>query len=157
MSQTRVVTGNRVGRLAELRIGCSAVIFDETRQKMLLTRRTDNGLWCLPGGGMDPGENAEETCIREVYEETGLQVQVVRLIGVYSSPDFLVEYPDGNRVQGVALNFEARVMKGRPRISAETTDLNYFLPEEMQKLVVMPNQKQRIEDAFHYQEAAYIR
>ena len=143
--------------MAELRAGCSAVIFDNTRQKMLLTRRTDNGMWCLPGGGMDPGENAEETCVREVYEETGLHIQVVRLIGVYSSPDFMIEYPDGNRVQGVALNFEGRVLSGQPRISTETTDLGYFSLAEMQGMVVMSNQKQRIEDAFHYQEAAYIR
>ena len=157
MTQTKIVTGNRVGRMAELRAGCCAVIFDDTRQKVLLTRRTDNGMWCLPGGGMDPGESAEETCVREVYEETGLQVQVVRLIGVYTSPDFMIEYPDGNRVQGVAMNFEVRVLSGQPRISAETTDLNYFSLAEMQGMVVMSNQKQRIEDAFHYQEAAYIR
>ena len=53
--------GDRIGKMAKLRVGASAIIFDETREKILITRRTDNGLWCLPGGGMDPGESVMET------------------------------------------------------------------------------------------------
>ena len=47
----------------------SAVIFGKESERVLLTRRTDNGLWCLPGGGMDAGESATEACVREVFEE----------------------------------------------------------------------------------------
>jgi len=64
----KLVHGERVGRQARLRPGASAIIFDSSRQKVLLTRRSDNGRWCLPGGGMDPGESAEETCVREARE-----------------------------------------------------------------------------------------
>jgi uncharacterized protein (TIGR00299 family) protein len=56
------------------------LIFDEAIEKILMTQRSDNIRWCLPGGGMDPGESASETCIREVMEETGLEVRVIRLI-----------------------------------------------------------------------------
>lgn len=157
MTKTKIVTGERVGKLAALRPGCSAVIFDDTGKKILLTRRSDNGQWCLPGGGMDPGESAEEACIREVYEETGLRVAVVRLIGIYTSPNFRIDYPDGNKVQGVALNFEVRVAAGQPRTSEETTGFGYFSQEEMAKMDVVTNHLQRIEDAFHPQEAAFIR
>ena len=92
---SNLIRGKRVGRQAKLRPGASAIIFDDARQRVLLTRRSDNGRWCLPGGGMDPGESVEETCIREVSEETGLDVQVTRLVGVYTSPDIKVEYADG--------------------------------------------------------------
>ena len=64
--------GDRIGKTAKLRIGCTAVVFDASGAQVLLTQRTDNGRWCLPGGGMDPGESAVEACVREVWEETGL-------------------------------------------------------------------------------------
>ena len=83
--------GDRIGKEGVLRVGASALIFDEAREKILMTQRSDNGRWCLPGGGMDPGESASETCIREVMEETGLQIRVTRLIGVYTTPDMLIE------------------------------------------------------------------
>ena len=88
----KLIQGERVGLQARLRPGASATIFDDARQKVLLTRRSDNGRWCLPGGGMDPGESAEETCVREALEETGLNVQVTKLVGVYTSPHIMVEY-----------------------------------------------------------------
>lgn len=66
----QIIYGERAGRLGRLAVGCSATIFDETRQKVFLTRRSDNGKWCLPGGQMEPGESAVEACQREVAEET---------------------------------------------------------------------------------------
>jgi 8-oxo-dGTP pyrophosphatase MutT (NUDIX family) len=133
------------------------VIFDETRQKVLLTRRTDNGQWCLPGGGMDPGENAQENCEREVLEETGLQVRVVRLIGIYTSPDYLVEYADGNLVQVAALCFEAEVTGGELGLSNETTDYGYFTLGEIENLDMLKHQVIRIQDALSGRTEAYIR
>jgi 8-oxo-dGTP pyrophosphatase MutT (NUDIX family) len=67
----RIRMGERIGRLGQLRVGCVVVVFDATRERMLLTRRTDNGRWCLPGGGMDAGESIAEACLRELEEETG--------------------------------------------------------------------------------------
>ena len=84
---TKILYGTRLGKNGELRVGCSATIFDKSHQKVLLTRRLDNGLWCLPGGHMESGESVEECCMREVFEETGLQVRVKRLPGVYSDPN----------------------------------------------------------------------
>ena len=54
----KIITGHRIGQDGTIRVGCSAVIFDENREKILLTRREDNNQWCLPGGGMEPGESA---------------------------------------------------------------------------------------------------
>lgn len=153
----QLLYGERIGKTAKLTPGCSAMIFDDTRQKILLTRRTDNGRWCLPGGAMDAGESTAETCIREVYEETGLQVEIVRLIGVYSTPHRIVEYADGNRKQMIALSFEARVIGGALGLSDETTDVGYFNLAEIEAMDVMEHHIERIQDALANQAAAFVR
>ncbi len=58
---TTIHYGERIGCEGNIRLGCSAIILDETRQKVLLTERADNKQWCLPSGGVDPGEFVEET------------------------------------------------------------------------------------------------
>ena len=154
---TKVLYGDRLGKTGELRIGCSATIFDEARQKALLTRRTDNGLWCLPGGHMDPGESVEECCVREVLEETGLQVRIKRLTGVYSNPDQLVVYPDGEQAHFVVLNFEAEVIQGELGLSNETSEAGYFSLNEMNSMPLHDRHADRVEDAIKDRKEAFIR
>jgi ADP-ribose pyrophosphatase YjhB (NUDIX family) len=152
-----LVTGDRVARLGELRLGCSAVVFDEPRERVLLMQRDDNGLWCLPSGGMDSGESVTETIVREVQEETGLVVGVVGLVGVYSSPHVLVQYPDGNRFQIVSLCFAAEIRGGELRTTDEAVSVGYFTQDEVSAMDVMANHVERIRDAFAYQGSAFIR
>lgn len=154
---TQVLYGDRLGREGQLRFGCSAVIFDETRTRALLTRRTDNGRWCVPGGAMEAGESAAEACIREVWEETGLQVRVKRLIGVYSNPDQLVIYPDGNKAHFVVLSFEAEIIDGELGLSNETTDAGFFSVQDMESLPMHGKHKERVEDALLSSVAALIK
>ncbi len=144
---THVLYGDRIGQEGELRMGSCAVIFDGQHQKILLTRRADNGQWCVPGGRMEPGESVEECCRREVLEETGLEVEVKRLIGVYSNRDQLVVYPDGNKVQIVVLSFEAQVTGGTLMLSNETIDARYFTPQEIDAMELFDRHKDRILDA----------
>ncbi|MDE0010745.1 MAG: NUDIX domain-containing protein [Candidatus Poribacteria bacterium] len=153
----QIITGHRVGQNGTLRVGCSAAIFDKDRKKILLTRREDNSQWCLPSGGMEPGESASETCIREVEEETGLQVRIKRLIGVYTTPDELIVYQDGNKIQLVALCFEAEIVGGELRLSSETTEYGYFSYQEIQKLDLLMNHARRIEDAYSEKITTFIR
>jgi len=154
---TTVIKGDRIGRFGTLRVGCSAVIFDPKREKILLTQREDNRQWCLPGGGMNPGESASETCIREVEEETGLQVNVIRLIGIYTTPNELIEYKDGNKVQLVSLCFESEITGGQLQLSDETTSYGYFSYPEIQAMDLLINHIPRIKDAFSAELATFIR
>jgi ADP-ribose pyrophosphatase YjhB (NUDIX family) len=150
---TQVLYGPRLAKAGKIRVGCSAAIFDEQR-RVLLTRRADNGQWCLPSGGMESGESAAEACEREVFEETGLRVRVKRLVGVYSHPDQLVVYPDGNKAHIVALHFEAEVIDGELGLSDETTDFGYFTLDEMQDMEFLGRHKERILDTLgNYPEA----
>jgi ADP-ribose pyrophosphatase YjhB (NUDIX family) len=153
----KIIYGERISKLGKITLGCSAAIFDSTRQKVLLTRRTDNGRWCLPGGRMDAGEDAAEACVREVLEETGLHVRIERLIGVYSNPHFIIEYADGERCHSVALHFEATSIAGTLSISEETTEYGYYSLNEIASMDVMEHHLKRIQDSFISQTSAFIR
>lgn len=153
----RIVHGERIGQLGAVMFGCVAVVFDPTRCKILLTRRTDNGRWCLPGGRLESGESVTEACVREVWEETGLQVRVTRLIGVYSNPHQLLEYADGNRYHPVSVSLEAEPFGGTLALSDETTEFGYFTHDEIIHLDVMEHHHERIGDAFVSQSAAFVR
>ena len=153
---TQVLYGDRLGKEGRIRLGCTAIIFDEN-QRVLLTRRTDNGQWCLPGGAMDSGESAADACIREVWEETSLHVRVKRLVGVYSDPNQLVIYPDGNKVFVVALSFEVEIIGGELGLSNETTDAGFFSVTEMGAMVLLGNHKLRVEDALLNQAEAFVK
>jgi 8-oxo-dGTP pyrophosphatase MutT (NUDIX family) len=142
---TKVLYGERISRHGKIRLGCSASIFDE-QGRIFLTRRADNSQWCLPGGGMESGESVTEACEREVWEETGLRIHVKRLVGVYSHPDQLVVYPDGNKAHIVALHFEAEVIGGTPALSNETTDFGYFTLDELQRMEFLDRHKERVFD-----------
>jgi ADP-ribose pyrophosphatase YjhB (NUDIX family) len=152
-----IVQGDRIGRSAAVFIGCSATLFDTDRRKILLTRRADNGRWCLPGGHFEPGEDVAETCIREMHEETGLEVRVVRLIGVYSSPNFVLDYGERGRFQVVALNFEVETVGGELGLSDETTEVGYFTEQEIADLDLLEHHRPRIVDAFDHASVAHIR
>ncbi|MGD0877861.1 MAG: NUDIX domain-containing protein [Anaerolineales bacterium] len=123
---TKVVYGERIGKEGKLRLGCSAVLLGNERQTVLLTRRSDNSQWCLPGGMINAGESVAEGCEREVFEETGLKDRVVRLTGVYSNPNRLTIYPDGNKAFVIVLSFEAELIGGKLGLSDETTDVRFF-------------------------------
>ena len=87
-----------VSKAQQIRPSVSAVILNE-RRELLLQRRSDNGQWGLPGGSVEIGESVTEAIKREVQEETGLLIEVMRLVGVYSGPKLqVVRYSDGRVV-----------------------------------------------------------
>jgi len=106
---------------------------------------------------MESGESAAEACEREVFEETGLKVRVKRLVGVYSNPDQLVIYPDGNKVHIVVMGFEAEILGGQVGLSNETIDVGFFTLIEMEGMPMHGMHKQRVEDASLNQAEAFIR
>jgi 8-oxo-dGTP pyrophosphatase MutT (NUDIX family) len=138
--------GERIGATAVLRIGASAAVLDGER--LLLTKRSDNGEWCMPGGGIDPGERPAEAAEREVLEETGLTVRVTELLGVYSNPDVVVVYPDGNRVQVVGVLFRAESAHGVAGLSNEVTEVGWFTAEEAAELTLVANHRPLLPTAF---------
>ena len=140
----------------ELRPGVAAIIQDG-EGKILLQRRSDNGLWGLPGGSVEIGESVRDAILREVREETGLTVEVVRLIGVYSDPRVqVVRYADGNVVHYISSVFACRILEGTLQTCDETLDLQFFDPAQLPEDLV-PMHHIRIQDALTNRPAAFIR
>ena len=139
-----------------IRPGVSAIIV--TGEGLLLQRRADNRLWGLPGGGVEPGESVREAIVREVREETGLEVTPGRLIGVYSAPENhqIVTYPDGNVIHYVSTSFECRIVGGILACGEESLELAWFDPERLPTDLV-PMHRIRIHDAFVRQVEAFVR
>jgi ADP-ribose pyrophosphatase YjhB (NUDIX family) len=133
----------------QVRLSVSAVVWrGAPAGEFLLMQRSDNRHWGLPGGYLEPGESVVAATAREVAEETGVEVEVGRLIGVYSDPAVqVVAYPDGERVHTVNLCFEARsIAQGEPTTPEETLAMGYFAASELPEPLV-PIHRVRIQDA----------
>src|SRR5437764_12371670 len=129
---------------ARFRVGVYAVIFNE--EGVLLAHRRDIDWWNLPGGGMESGETVDEALCREVREETGLEVKVERLVGIYSKP----------QKQEVVLTFLCQVISGTLQSTEEIRESRYFAPDALPENT-LPKHRQRIEDALLNQQRAVIR
>ena len=134
---------------SELRLSVSAVVWRAPgARELLLMQRSDNGFWGLPGGYVEPGESVIEATQREVREETGYEIDLGRLVGVYSDPkQQVIAYADGRNVQAVNLCFEALALRqGAATTPDETLALGFFAHDELPQPFV-PIHAIRIADA----------
>lgn len=120
---------DRVGGQTVLLAYATALIHDG-RGSVLFQHRRDFDVWGLPGGILELGESAREGLAREVREETGYTVTSGRFIGLYTSPEFLVVYPNGHRVQQVTACFECRVDPDGRHADGEESLAQEFRPLE---------------------------
>ena len=124
--------------------------------ELLLIGRTDNGLWALPGGAQDIGESVVQAARREVYEETGIDIEITGLSGIYSDPRHVIAYDDGEIRQEFSLCFHAKPIGGEPRSSSETSDARWVSPDSLQNLKIHPSMRLRINHALKQEPQPYI-
>lgn len=122
----------------------TAIVRDDAGA-LLLVHKTDNDLWALPGGGVDPGESVSDAVVREVREETGLEVEVERLSGVYTNPRHVMAYDDGEVRQQFSLCFTARLVGGRLETSSETSEVEFVPIDRLDDLAIHPSMRLRID------------
>lgn len=134
-----------VGHSAAFRVTCSALI--ERGGEYLMARRRDIGFWNLPGGGLEAGEAVEEGLAREVMEEIGITIRVVRLVGVYSKP----------QKNEIVLTFLCKLATDdEPGTSDEVSEVGWFAPERL-PADTLPKHRQRVTDAALGQREAILR
>jgi 8-oxo-dGTP pyrophosphatase MutT (NUDIX family) len=105
---------------------------------------------------MEPGERAVDAVRREVREEIGLEIEPLKLIGVYSAPEYAFTYPNGDRVQPVGILFECQVVGGELELDQdEVLGARYFRPDELPKMRACCVAKAH--DAFTFKGRAFVR
>jgi len=132
-----------------VKVGVGIVITD-SHGRILLERRSDNGIWGLPGGAIEPGESVIETAVREAKEETNLDIRITGLVGVYSEPSAgrIVTYPDnGDVAQLVDVVLTAEIESGEISISTESLCLKFFNPDSF-PVDIVPPAVQPLQDFF---------
>jgi 8-oxo-dGTP pyrophosphatase MutT (NUDIX family) len=125
--------------------GVSAVVFDD-EGRVLLVRRTDNGRWALVGGILEPGEQPAQAVVREVFEETGVVVEVERMSSCWAGEAFVIE-GNGDQVQFLDHSFRCRYVSGVARVSDdESIDVGWFALEDL-PAGMKPDHLRRLEHA----------
>lgn len=126
-------------------VGSSAVVVDD-EGRILLQRRSDSGNWALPGGAMDIGETFAQSAVREVKEETGFDVRIERIVGIYSDSAHVFAYADGEVRQEFSICLACTIVGGSLAVSQESTDVRFFAFDEVPGLTMHPSIRKRIDD-----------
>ncbi len=127
----------RVGTDLILIPAVAAVIWDE-RGRVLVVDQTDGGV-SLPAGAIDPGESPREAVIREVREETGLTVEVVRLLDVVGGKDFRFRYDNGDLVECTGVVFACEIVGGELHCDgSETLSARWVEASQLPALLALP-------------------
>jgi 8-oxo-dGTP pyrophosphatase MutT (NUDIX family) len=127
-----------VGHRPLLMIGTAILILD-TDGRLLLMKRSDNGFWGPPGGGLEPGEIVEMSARREAFEETGLKIGKMKLVDVFSGPEIYYRYPNGDEIYGVSIAYLTRDWHGEVHLSEEHMEWGWFSPDEVPGNLNPPN------------------
>jgi ADP-ribose pyrophosphatase YjhB (NUDIX family) len=127
----------------------------DNRGRLLMIRRTDNDLYAIPGGAQEIGETISQTVVREVREETGVTVDVTQLIGVYSDPEHLIAFSDGEVRQEFSLCFRGRPVEGELHTSSESKEVLWVEPAMLDKLNIHPSIRLRIQHGFEHRTTPF--
>lgn len=128
----------------------------DSEGRVLLIRRTDNGDWALPGGAHDFGEYIAETAIRETKEESGIDIEVTGIVGIYTDPHHLIEYSDGEVRQQFSICFRGKQVGGTPTTSTESSQVAWFSQGDLESLPINPSMRLRIQHGYERAEAPYV-
>jgi 8-oxo-dGTP pyrophosphatase MutT (NUDIX family) len=124
----------------------SVIARDETG-RILLIHRTDNDLWSIPGGAVEPGESVRQAAVRETYEETGYDVVITGLVGIYTDPNHIIAYSDGEVRSQFSICLTGTVTGGQARTSSESSQVVWQLVDRLDELTIHPTNRLRIDHA----------
>lgn len=131
-----------VGHSPIMATAASCIIYDKDKG-ILLEKRSDNGQWCIPGGAMELGEEPEEGLLREVKEETGLDISDPEFFKVKANIHMV--YPNTDEVYYTDIVYIVTKYSGELLPDSESTDLKWFKPDALPDNI-MPTQTGYIEE-----------
>ena len=113
----------------------AAVAIHDEQGRVLLCLHADKNIWVTPGGLIEPGEQPATAAMRETLEETGLEIQITGILGVYGGPDLIIDYPNGDKAAYIGTIFRGRVTGGTLKPdNDEILDARYFTRDEFLRL-----------------------
>lgn len=134
----------------------SAGAFVQRDDSVLLICRTDNGNWSMPGGAHDPGESLSRTAVRETQEETGVDIELTGIVGIFTDPTHVIHYTSNDEVrQEFTIIYRGIPVGGKPTPSDESSRVEWIPFDAVPSLQMDPSQRKRIEWAIR-SEKPYI-
>jgi ADP-ribose pyrophosphatase YjhB (NUDIX family) len=125
--------------------------------ELLLIRRSDNDNWALPGGAMDCGESISQAAVRETKEESGIDCEVTRLVGIYTNPRHVILYTsDGEVRQECTVVFAGRATGGEPTTSSESSEVRWIGPDDVDQYPMHASMRQRVAHVLEERSMPYI-
>src|SRR3954466_11118622 len=121
MARTEDFHHPEVPKANSIVVAVTVFVLDE-EDRILLIRRTDNGLWAIPGGAQDVGEYIVETAVRETREESGIDVEVTDIVGIYTNPNHVMVYTNGEVRQQFSICFRANYLARERTPSDESSE-----------------------------------
>ncbi|MBB5957696.1 ADP-ribose pyrophosphatase YjhB (NUDIX family) [Saccharothrix tamanrassetensis] len=155
MTRTDYLNDPNAPKPNSIRVAVSAIVQDPTG-RLLMIRRTDNDKYAIPGGGQDVGETLAQAVVREVEEETGIHVEVTGLVGLYSNPNHVIAYDDGEVRQEFSICFRAQPIGGELRTSNESKEVLWVEPNRLPDLDIHPSIRLRIEHGLSNRTEPYF-
>lgn len=123
-----------------------AVVVVDDGGRVLMIERTDNGKWALPGGAQELGESVRDAAVRETREETGIDIEVDGVVGIYSDPRHVIAYDDGEVRQEFSICLRGRTVGGSPTTSSESRVVRWIEPVHLDELPIDARMRRRLED-----------
>jgi ADP-ribose pyrophosphatase YjhB (NUDIX family) len=143
-------------RANSLVVAVTAIVTND-RGQLLLQKRTDNDLWGLPGGAMNIGESIGQAVIREVLEETALQVEPTGVVGIYSDPGHIIAYANGEVRQEFSVCFTARIVGGHLAVGDnESTEVRFVDESDLAQLAMGKSTRVRIQHFLEGRHSPYF-
>jgi len=124
------------------------VVVTNARGEVLLIRRSDNDNWALPGGAIDLGESLAQAAVREVREESGIDCEIIGLVGIYTDPKHVILYTsNGEARQEFSIVLTATATRGEPTPSSESSDVRWTPVADLSRYEMDRSMRLRLE---HY-------
>ena len=155
MSRIDYLNDPNAPKINSLVPAASAIVLNQ-EGKILLQLRSDTHVWALPGGAMEIGETIGQAAVRETKEETGLDVEPEYIVGVYTNPNHVVGFPNGEVRQQFSLCFACRLVGGDIKVSNESTEVGFFSRAEIEHLNMHPSISLRIQHFLEHREHPFI-